>query len=338
MQWKKVVAALGASATVMSGLVFGSGSANAAPGCPSLYVVAIPGTWETGRDKTPQPGMLAGVTRGLPSSTEVDYVTYAATAFPWEGEVYGNSKKEAVDNARGLIASMAQQCGATKIALVGYSQGADAAGDLAAEIGTGLSVVPADRVAGVGLISDPRRSPTDDQVGPPPPPPRRGGAPPAAAAFRGAVAAIIPNPRRPPPDPRAAPPPPGGGAGGPRVGGFGWVSDRTRTICAVDDLYCATATDDFVTRFAGFLAQASDANPANMWRYQIEAGNIIGDLMTSGGVPVLQSQLTDSANQQRAKDLERFYKSQAHTVYGSYSVGGGQTAISCIHNWTAGMA
>ncbi|WP_280239991.1 cutinase family protein, partial [Nocardia abscessus] len=177
MQWKKVVAALGASATVMSGLVFGSGSANAAPGCPSLYVVAIPGTWETGRDKTPQPGMLAGVTRGLPSSTEVDYVTYAATAFPWEGEVYGNSKKEAVDNARGLIANMAQQCGATKIALVGYSQGADAAGDLAAEIGTGLSVVPADRIAGVGLISDPRRSPTDVQVGPPAPRAGAGGPP-----------------------------------------------------------------------------------------------------------------------------------------------------------------
>ncbi|MFF7938256.1 cutinase family protein [Nocardia gamkensis] len=299
MQWKKVVAALGASATVMSGLVFGSGSASAAPGCPSLYVVAIPGTWETGRDKTPQPGMLAGVTRGLPGSAEVDYVTYAATAFPWEGEIYGNSKKEAVDNARGLIANMAQQCGATRIALVGYSQGADAAGDLAAEIGTGLSVVPADRIAGVGLISDPRRSPTDVQVGP--------------------VA-------------------PGAGAGGPRVGGFGWVSDRTRTICALDDLYCATATDDFVTRFAGFLAQASDANPANMWRYQIEAGNILGDLMSSGGVPVLQAQLTDSATQQRAKDLERFYKSQSHTLYGSYPVGGGQTAISWMHNWIAGMA
>ncbi|WP_167837761.1 cutinase family protein [Nocardia altamirensis] len=299
MQLKKVVAALGASATVLSGLVFGTGSVSAAPGCPSLYVVAIPGTWETGKDKKPQPGMLAGVTRNLPRSTEVDYVTYAATAFPWEGEVYGKSKKEAVDNARGLISDMAQECGATKIALVGYSQGADAAGDLAAEIGSGQSVVAPDRIAGVGLISDPRRSPTDTQVGVPAP---------------------------------------GAGAGGARVGGFGWISDRTRSICALDDLYCATAPDDFVTRFAGFLAQASDANPANMWRYQIEAGNIMNDLFASGGVPTLQSQLTESANEQRAKDLERFYKSQAHTLYGSYPVGGGQTAISWMHNWIAGMA
>ncbi|TQM29541.1 cutinase family protein [Nocardia bhagyanarayanae] len=299
MQLKKLVAALGASAVIASGLVMGSSGTAAADNCPTLYVVAIPGTWETGHDKTPQPGMLAGVTRNLPRSVDVDYVTYAATAFPWEGEVYGNSKKEAVSAARGLIGDMAKRCGATEFALVGYSQGADAAGDLAAEIGTGLGVVLPNRVAGVGLISDPRRSPTDIQVGP--------------------VAQ-------------------GAGAGGPRVGGFGWLSDRTRTICAVDDLYCATATDDFVTRFAGFLAQSSDANPANIWRYQLEAGAIINDLMAFGGVPLLQSQLTESANQQRAKDLERFYRSQAHTVYGSYSVGGGQTAISWMHNWIAGMA
>ncbi|MEU8895177.1 cutinase family protein [Nocardia sp. NPDC048505] len=299
MRLKKVVAALGVSATVASGLMLGTGSATAAPGCPSLYVVAIPGTWETGHDKEPGPGMLAGVTRGLPRNTEVDYVTYAATAFPWEGEVYGNSKKEAVSNARGLIGAMAARCAATKIALVGYSQGADAAGDLAAEIGTGLGVVLPDRVAGVGLISDPRRSPTDIQIGP--------------------FAA-------------------GAGAGGPRVGGFGFLSDRTRTICAVDDLYCATATDDFVTRFAGFLAQSSEANPANIWRYQLEAGAIINDLMSHGGIPTLQGQLTDSANQERAKTLENFYKSQAHTLYGSYRVEGGQTAISWMHNWIAGMA
>lgn len=300
MRVKKVVAALGASAALATGVVFGGGgSALADSDCPSLYVVAVPGTWETGKDKKPSPGMLAGVTRGLPSSVDVDYVTYAATAFPWEGEVYGNSKKEAVSNTRGLISSMAARCGATKIAIVGYSQGADAAGDVAAEIGTGLGVVPADRIAGVGLISDPRRSPTDVQVGP--------------------IAE-------------------GAGAGGPRVGGFGWVSDRTRTICAVDDLYCSTSTEDFVTRFAGFLAQSSDANPANMWRYQIEAGSIISDLMAHGGVPTLQSQLSETANQKRAKDLERFYKSQAHTLYANYPVGGGQSAISWMHDWIADMA
>ena len=306
MRLKKVVAAAGAAVAVLAGAVsgtaFGSGTAAAAPGCPSLYVVAVPGTWETGdhrHEDMSGPGMLAGVTRGLPSSAEVDYVGYSATAFPWEGDVYGASKKEATDNTRGLIQAMAARCAGTHYALVGYSQGADAAGDVAAEIGTGLGVVPPDRLVGVGLISDPRRSPTDVQVGP-----------------------VVG----------------GAGAGGPRVGGFGFVSDRVRTICAAGDLYCSTEDTDYVTRFAGFLAQASGASAANLWRYQLEASSLIGDLMSHGGIPTLQSQLTEGANQQRVQQLESFYGSGTHTSYGNYGVGGGQTAISWMHNWIAGMA
>lgn len=298
MRLKKIVAAAGAAASVLSGVVLGgSGSAIAEPGCPSLYVVAIPGTWETGHEKGVQPGMLTGVTNGLPA--EVDYVTYAATAFPWEGNVYGASKKEATDSARNLVSAMATRCGATRIALVGYSQGADAAGDLASEIGSGLGPVSPDRLAGVGLISDPRRSVGDVQVGP------------------------------------AAP---GAGAGGPRVGGFGFISDRVRTICAIGDLYCSTEENDFITRFAGFLAQTSNPTPASLWRYQLELGAIMTDLMSHGGLPTLQSQLTEDANQQRVKQLENFYGSGTHHLYGSYPVGGGQTAISWMRNWIAGMA
>ncbi|MQY26972.1 cutinase family protein [Nocardia aurantia] len=305
MRLKRIAAATAVAAATalgsMTGVAFGSGAAAADPGCPDLYVVAIPGTWETGKDRPEDmsgPGMLAGVTRGLPGSVDVDYVDYAATAFPWEGDIYGASKKQAVDNARGLIGSMAARCGATRFAIVGYSQGADAAGDLAAEIGTGIGVVPPARVAGVGLISDPRRSPTDVQVGP-----LVGGA----------------------------------GAGGPRVGGFGFLSDRVRTICAEGDLYCATDDTDYLFRMAGFLAQASDPSPLNLWRYQMEAGSIIGDLMAHGGVATLGSQLTEDANKERMQQLTDFYGSGAHTSYGFYRVDGGQSAIGWMHNWIAGM-
>ena len=54
--------------------------------CPSLYVVAIPGTWEPSGTR-PGAGMLAPVTNGLPGSVRTDYVTYSATAFPWESNV-----------------------------------------------------------------------------------------------------------------------------------------------------------------------------------------------------------------------------------------------------------
>ncbi|NKY49896.1 cutinase family protein [Nocardia vermiculata] len=307
MRFKRVVAAAGAAMAVLAGMTvtgtaLGSGSAAADPGCPGLYVVAVPGTWETGGHKPDHMvghGMLAGVTRGLPGNTQVDYISYSATAFPWEGDVYGASKKEATDKTRGLIKAMAARCAGTRYALVGYSQGADAAGDVAAEIGTGLGVVPPDRVAGVGLISDPRRAPTDIQIGP-----------------------VVG----------------GAGAGGPRVGGFGFLNDRVRTICAAGDLYCSTEDTDYVTRFAGFLAQASGASPANLWRYQLEAGSIIGDLMANGGMATLGTQLSQGANQKRVDQLEDFYSSGTHTSYGSYAVGGGQTAISWMHNWIAGMA
>ncbi len=303
MRLKRIAAAAAAVAlSGLSGVVLSSGSAAADPSCPNLYVVAIPGTWETGQDKHEHmtgPGMLAGVTHGLPSGTRVDYVDYPATAFPWEGDVYGKSKQIAVNHANGMIHAMGAQCPATKIAIVGYSQGADAAGDVAASIGTGLGAVSPDRISGVGLISDPRRSPTDVQVGPP-----AGGA----------------------------------GASGPRPGGFGLLSSRVRTVCDPKDLYCSTKSDDFITRFAGFLTETSDPNPANMWRYQLEAASIVGDLMSKGGIGTLQSQLSQGANKQRVQQLEKFYGSGAHTSYGYYGVGGGQTATSWMHNWLAGMA
>ncbi|RMI34433.1 cutinase family protein [Nocardia stercoris] len=299
---RKCVAATAVAATGLSGLVLGSGTATADSACPDTYVVAVPGTWETGVDKDDNVrggGMLAGVTEGLPGTMRVDYVDYSATAFPWEGDVYGASEKEARDNARGLIADMAAHCGGTKYAIVGYSQGADAAGDVAAEIGTGHGVVPADKVVAVGLVSDPKRSPADTQVGPP-------------------VG--------------------GSGAEGARPGGFGQLTDRVRTVCAEGDLYCATEDTDYISRLAGFVAAVSGGNAADMWRYQLQAVNLASDLMSHGGIGALQSQLTGDANEQRVKQIEDFYGTGYHTSYGTYAVGGGQTAISWMHSFIAGAA
>ncbi|MFZ2176401.1 MAG: cutinase family protein [Rhodococcus sp. (in: high G+C Gram-positive bacteria)] len=300
---RRVIAFLTAfAAAVAVPTMVGAGAAAGADPCPGVYVVAIPGTWETStKDNVrPTPGLLSAVTNGLPSSVRTDYVTYAATAFPWESDVYARSKKQATDNARGMLEAMSNACPGTELSLIGYSQGADAAGDLASEIGTGLSTVPADKIAAVGLISDPRRSPTDALVGPP-------------------VA--------------------GSGAGGPRIGGFGWVSPNTRTFCAYGDLYCSTPKEDFVTRLAGFLAQSSDASPSSLNRYQQEALLIWNDLMAAGGVATLMAQLDEGANEKRVDDLERFYKSQVHQDYTSYAVdGSGTPATAWLRNWLRDLA
>ena len=194
MSVKKFCAGVGVAAAVASGLVVGASPAVADPGgCPSMYVVAIPGTWETSSGAAPKPGMLTDVTDRLGGDIRTDYVSYPATAFPWEGEVYGQSRAAAVTNAGAMLKAMADRCGATKLGLIGYSQGADAAGDLAASIGTGRGVGPADKLVAVGLVSDPKRSDSDALVGP----------------------AVV-----------------GTGVGGPRVGGFGYVSPVVRTFCA----------------------------------------------------------------------------------------------------------
>jgi hypothetical protein len=291
-RWKNTAACAAAMVTAVLPIGVASTAQAAPQQCPDMYVVAIPGTWETSKSE-PGQGMLAAVTNNLPADVRTDYVAYAATAFPWEGDVYGRSKREALDNARGLVSAMAQQCGATRFALLGYSQGADAAGDLAAEIGTGLGVVPPNRVALVGLIADPRRSPTDNLIGPP-------------------VA--------------------GGGASGPRLGGFGWLTPKTYTFCAAGDLYCAIPDGDFAGRIAGFFAQISNPDPAQLGTYQQQAGNLIGDALAAGGLGLLNDQLNNSAYEQRKQQIDEFVKSGIHQSYPRYAIGpGGATPLTWLH-------
>ncbi|WP_216901945.1 cutinase family protein [Nocardia alni] len=298
-RWRTTV--VSAAAVMIAALPVGVRSAAQAapPDCPSLYVVAIPGTWETS-DKDPGKGMLANVTNNLPGDVRTDYVAYAATAFPWEGDVYGRSKAEAVNRARGMISAMALHCGATRFALLGYSQGADAAGDVAASIGTGLSVVPANRVALVGLIADPRRSPTDQLIGAP-----VGGA----------------------------------GASGPRVGGFGWLSNRTYTFCAPGDLYCSMPNGDFAGRIGGLLVQLSNPDPAQFGNYQREVSTLVTDALAAGGVGLLDNQINRQEYDQRRKQINDFLKSGIHQSYPRYVVdSNGDTALTWLHDRLAGIA
>lgn len=303
MRLKKLCATVGAVVAAAAGISGATTSVAVADpaDCPALYVVAIPGTWETSSGAAPKPGMLTAVTdRTAGADIRADYVSYPATAFPWEGGVYGESRAIATANAGGMIKAMADRCGATKFGIIGYSQGADAAGDLAASIGTGVGIVPADRVAAVGLISDPKRSDTDALVGPD----------------------VV-----------------GTGVGGPRVGGFGYVSPVVRTFCAVGDLYCSTPKDDYVARLAGFLAVSSDPNPDVVAKAQQEAQALVGDISAAGGLPVLQGQLTDQANEQRRREVEAFYRSGIHQEYGSYAVdSNGTSATSWLADYLVGAS
>ncbi|MFT4201730.1 cutinase family protein [Gordonia sp. (in: high G+C Gram-positive bacteria)] len=284
-----------AAAALVGATVIGVGGAVVAPQaaadpCPRLYVLALAGTWAQG------PGLLGAVTDGLGGGTKVDYVGYARTAFPFEkgGRNYGASKAQGVNNARGLALQMVRRCPGTRVALVGYSQGADAAGDLASEVGTGLSPLRPGNIAGVVLLADPRRSYRDQLVGP-----------------------------------RLS----GQGSGGPRFNGFGAVNHKVYTICEPEDMYCNVPRDYFITRIVGFLAEVSNPNPSQILAYGGEAAAILGEMLTLGGPGQIVAELSDAKARQQITTFMAFIRSGAHGRYGSFQVRPGVTAVQWAHNY-----
>ncbi|MFT3901458.1 MAG: cutinase family protein [Gordonia sp. (in: high G+C Gram-positive bacteria)] len=275
----------GAALTGVSGAV-ASPRAVAAP-CPHLYVLGLAGTWAQG------PGLLGAVTDGL--SAKVDYVGYARSAFPFvEKRNYGASKAQGVNNARGLALQMVRRCPGTKVALTGYSQGADAAGDLASEVGTGLSPLRPENIAGVVLLADPRRSARDQLVGP-----RLNGQ----------------------------------GSGGPRFNGFGRVSHKVYTICEPGDMYCNVPRDYYITRIVGFLAEVSNPNPQQILAYGGEAAAILGELLTVGGPGAIVGELSNAKARQQITSFWQFLRSGAHGRYTTFQVKPGVTATQWAHNY-----
>ena len=263
--------------------------------CPDLYVLAIPGTWADAA----APGILREITSDLGPRTLVHYVGYSATAFPWETAIYGRSKAQAVANTTGLARAMVRRCPGTRLAITGYSQGADAAGDVAAEIGTGRGAIRPEQVAGVVLISDPRRSHRDNLVGP-----------------------------------RLT----GQGSGGPRLSGMGYLSPRTYSICAPRDLYCNTPRDYYVTRIVGYLAETSDPTPSQMGQYQAEAGAILDELLAQGGIGAVGREVSNQRARQQITVFNRFLQSGVHTNYAAFVVAPGVSAVQWAHNHLAALA
>jgi hypothetical protein len=201
--------------------------------CPDVEVLSIPGTWESRADDDPHnphanPNSLLGyVTRPLreqfpASRLDVYTVPYVAQfsnpiAFPPDGQTsYNVSRSQGTQRADDELSRMADQCPLTSYVLVGFSQGAVIAGDIAAQVGAGKGPVSADQVLGVTLIADGRREPDQGK--------------PVGVSPEGVGAEIALKGLRVP----------GITMTGPRDDGFGALNDRVRTICAPGDLICAS--------------------------------------------------------------------------------------------------
>ncbi|QHE73689.1 cutinase family protein (plasmid) [Rhodococcus sp. ZPP] len=201
--------ALIATATVAGGGVVLTAPAivNAAPmNCAAVFNLFIPGTWETNEHADPnQPvGMLAPVAEAIKAKNgaraQVYTLPYMARAFD-NGHTYADSKADAVSKATAVLRHYADTCPDAKITITGYSQGSDAAGDLASAIGNDQGPVDADRVLGVALLADP------------------------GTGTKGAAT--------------VGPKTSGQGIAGPRSQGMGKLSGRVASICDPKDLYCS---------------------------------------------------------------------------------------------------
>lgn len=198
------------------------------PPCPKYLLVEIPGTGETSADHNPtqSAGLLTHLTDQLTATRsdeefQVWSTPYPAVAVdPSNATTYATSKDAAVTRATNEIRTRAERCANTSFGLDGFSQGADAAGDLAAQIGHGNGPVPADRMFGVALLSDPKQTPGEGKL------------------LAGAGG--------------------GGGFAGTRPEGFGALSDKTGSVCSDGDLYCNTKPDQFTLQLVGSLASKID--------------------------------------------------------------------------------
>lgn len=176
------------------------------PGCTDVLAVITPGTWETTSDADPgvPVGMLAAVGNSLKTkygnNVELFYTPYAASAFD-QGKTYGDSKTTAIGAINDKVSTVAAKCPQTTFIFAGYSQGADATGDIASNIGNGKGPISADKVLAVGLLADPGRGTAGESV--------------------------------------VGPPAAGTGIADPRPHGMGTLRGRVATICDPKDLYCS---------------------------------------------------------------------------------------------------
>ncbi len=207
--------------------------------CPDVQLISSPGTWESSVQLDPfnpvqfPAALLLNVTNPLRAQfgtdrLEVFTVPYTAQFHnPLSSDTqmsYNDSRAEGTRAAVAAMTDMNNRCPLTSYVLVGFSQGAVIAGDIASDIGNGRGPVAQDLVLGVTLIADGRRQ---DGVG----------------------QDIGPNPDGQGAEITLQDVPTLSALGltmtGPRPGGFGMLNDRTNEICARGDLICAAPESAF---------------------------------------------------------------------------------------------
>lgn len=221
-------------------------AATAAPSlCPLLHVFALQGTTESSVKADPKidSGMLSQVLIPVDNALESnkklidrDYVPYPASFGGRPGDkdsaTYTQSVETGMANTKKLITQTHSSCPATRVAILGYSQGAHVAHNILADIGAGKGPIPADMLAAGALFSDPVRQ-QDAALFPGAP---NQISPAAVPGTTGAsVTKVVADPQVPSTGGGIAPVQPGETD----TQGFGEVSGRVTSFCQTGDLACS---------------------------------------------------------------------------------------------------
>src|ERR1700749_4283321 len=153
--------------------------------CPDVQVVDVPGTWESAPQDDPMNPMqfpnallhrvTGQISQQFPTSRVQTYTTAYTAQFhnPLSGDTqmsYNDSRAEGTRATIQALTDMNNRCPLTSYVIVGFSQGAVIAGDVAGMIGNGQGPVDEDLVLGVTAIADGRRQPgVGQEIGPNPP-------------------------------------------------------------------------------------------------------------------------------------------------------------------------
>jgi hypothetical protein len=208
--------------------------------CPDVELITVPGTWESSPSddplnptEFPNALLLTTITRPIaeqfgPGRVQTYTVPYTAefhNPFSADNQMsYNDSRAEGTHALVNAMTEMNDRCPLTSYVLIGFSQGAVIAGDVASGIGNDRGPVDEDLVLGVTLIADGRRqAEVGNNILPTPP-------------GQGAEVTLHEVPVL-------------SGMGltmtGARPGGFGALDQRTNEICAPGDLICAAPREAF---------------------------------------------------------------------------------------------
>ncbi|MEV0027930.1 cutinase family protein [Nocardia sp. NPDC050793] len=238
-----------------------SGQASAVPigpGCPALYVLGIQGTGQSSPTADPLAdtgvvgALIAPVLNAAPGVVQRSYIPYGAGfggVVPGGGpDPYVVSVTDARHQLDAAVTQIAAECPNTRIAGIGYSQGAQAMSSFAHDIGAGAGPIGPERIAGIALYAH-----ADRAIGSPIFPGRPGQTvpDPAPGTTGAAVSAVqITNP------------PAAGGGIADGATEYGELTGRVADICTDGDLACSAPDRAALLRVgAEIAAQADLRNP-----------------------------------------------------------------------------